>query len=199
LSFPSLFLETQINQDLRHYVNENVMVKSGRMADMLGLVLREAYLDTEVTDFLVSLDFSLKRSGDLWDHLRGKIKTKFLHRKAMEGILPQEILSKPKQGGFVPVMIFLRDSNVRKRIYQHLLHSEIILGLFKQEYLTNLFEKYEGLLEKKMYWHNFLNAQANRILFLLTFDIWHNLYLSKGEINGAKMSLSDYLSSQSGA
>jgi len=50
-SFEEVFLETQINQDLKHYVNENVMVKSGRMADMLGLTMRESYLDTDVTDF----------------------------------------------------------------------------------------------------------------------------------------------------
>ncbi len=95
--------------DLKHYVNENVMVKSGRMADMLNLTLRETYLDTDVTDFLVSLDYSLKRSGGLFDHLRGNIKTKFLHRKAMEGLLPPEVMTKPKQGGFVPVMIFLKN------------------------------------------------------------------------------------------
>jgi len=96
---PALYLETQITQDLRHYVNENVMVKSGRMADMLNLALRESYLDRDVADFLVSLDFPLKRSGDLLDHFRGNIKTKFLHRKAMEGLLPLEIMNKPKQGG----------------------------------------------------------------------------------------------------
>ena len=71
-SFADFFCETQINQDLKHYVNENVMVKSGRMADMLDLTLRESYLDTEVTDFLVSLDYHLKRSGDLFDHLKAQ-------------------------------------------------------------------------------------------------------------------------------
>ena len=55
LSFSDFYRDTQINQDLKHYVNENVMVKSGRMADMLDLTLREPYLDIEVTDFLVSL------------------------------------------------------------------------------------------------------------------------------------------------
>jgi len=47
-SFADFYLQTQINQDLKHYVNENVMVKSGRMADMLDITLRESYLDTEV-------------------------------------------------------------------------------------------------------------------------------------------------------
>jgi asparagine synthase (glutamine-hydrolysing) len=112
-SFADLYRETQVNQDLKHYVNDNVMVKSGRMADMLDVTLRESYLDTEVVDFLVSLDFRFKREGGLIDHLRGKFTAKLLHRKAMEGLLPEKVLQKPKQGGFVPVMIFLKKADLR--------------------------------------------------------------------------------------
>jgi asparagine synthase (glutamine-hydrolysing) len=192
-SFPEFYLQTQINQDLKHYVNENVMVKSGRMADMLDLTLRESYLDTEVTDFLVSLDYHLKRSGDLFDHLTGKIKTKFLHRKAMENLLPPEIMIKPKQGGFVPVMVFLKNPELRKSIYHHLLDSEVIKEYFRIDYLKTLFEGYERMQEKEIYWYNFYNSKANKILFLLTFDIWHHLYINKNLLEVTPPSLSDYL------
>ena len=192
-SFKDFFYETQINQDLKHYVNENVMVKSGRMADMLNLTLRESYLDTEVTDFLVSLDYSLKRSGGLLDHLRGKIKTKLLHRKAMEGLLPPEVMTKPKQGGFVPVMIFLKNQSLRNSIYEHLLNSKIIREYFKTDLLKNLFENYERVQGKEIYWYNFYNSKANRILFLLTFDIWHHFYIKNNPLDVSLPSLSDYL------
>ena len=192
-SFADFYLETQINQDLKHYVNENVMVKSGRMADMLDLTLRESYLDTEVTDFLVSLDYNLKRSGHLFDHLSGAVKTKFLHRKSMEDLLPSEIMNKPKQGGFVPVMIFLRDPELRKDIYRHLLNSEVIKEYFRIDYLKTLFENYEQRLGKKIYWHNFYNSKADRILFLLTFDIWHHFYFKDNVLEVTPPSLNDYL------
>jgi len=191
-SFGDFFYETQINQDLKHYVNENVMVKSGRMADMLDLTLTESYLDTEVTDFLVSLDYSLKRSGDLFDHLRGNITTKLLHRKAMENLLPPEIMTKPKQGGFVPVMIFLKDPELRKNIYRHLLNSEVMKEYFRIEYLKGLFENYEKMQGKKIYWHNFYNSKANLILYLLTFDIWHHFYIDNFERQISPPILSDY-------
>ena len=193
-SFADFYLQTQINQDLKHYVNENVMVKSGRMADMLNLTLRESYLDKDVTDFLVSLDYPQKRSGGVLDHLRGNIKTKFLHRKAMEGLLPSEVMTKPKQGGFVPVMIFLKKPELRNRIYKHLLNSKIINEYFKTEPLKNLFENYERVQGKKIYWHNFYNAKANRILFLLTFDIWHYFYIKNNPLEVSPPCLSDYLS-----
>jgi asparagine synthase (glutamine-hydrolysing) len=193
-SFEDFFLQTIINQDLKHYVNENVMVKSGRMADMLGLTLRETYLDTEVTDFLTSLDFPMKRAGGLSDHLRGRIKTKYLHRKAMEDILPAEILKKPKQGGFVPVMILLKNPGVRKNIYRHLLDSEAMKEYFRADYLKNLFESYERMQGRQIYWHNFYNAKANQVLFLLTFNIWHHSFIKCNALDIAPQALSDYLS-----
>ncbi len=192
-SFQDFYLQTQINQDLIHYVNENVMVKSGRMADMFDLTLRESYLDTGVTDFLVSMDYRLKRSGGLFDHLRGRIKTKFLHRKTVEGLLPTEIMKKPKQGGFVPVMIFLKDPALRKKIYHHLLHSKVTKEYFNAGYLNALFEKYEAVQGKEIYWHNFYNSKANRILFLLTFDIWHHFYLENKPLDVTPPPLSQYL------
>ncbi|MDY6845382.1 MAG: asparagine synthase-related protein, partial [Thermodesulfobacteriota bacterium] len=192
-SFETLYWETQINQDIKHYINENVMVKSGRVADMLDISLRESYLDTDVVDFLVSLDHPFKRSGSLIDHLRGNIKTKFLHRKAMEGLLPQEIMKKPKQGGFVPVMIFLDDPDLRRRIYNHLLNSEAIREYFTIDNLNTLFSDYERILGKTIYWHNFYNSKANRILFLLTFDIWHHFYMKNHVLDIEPLPLSEYL------
>jgi asparagine synthase (glutamine-hydrolysing) len=192
-SFATLYRETQIDQDIKHYVNENVMVKSGRMADMLDLTLRESYLDTEVADFLVSLDYRFKRSGDLIDHLMGNVKTKLLHRKAMEGLLPDEIMTKPKQGGFVPVMIFLKDPKLRIRIYHHLLNSEVIKEYFNIDYLNGLFSKYEEIQGKQIYWHNFYNSKANRILFLLTFDIWYHYFIKNHPSDVMPQPLSEYL------
>lgn len=192
-SFAQVYLETQIEQDMRHYVNENVMVKSGRMADMLGLVLRESFLDADVADFLVSLPMPVKRGGGLVDHLRGRVRSKLLHRKAMEGILPPEIMSKPKQGGFVPVMIFLNDPALRKRIYAKLLRSEVMGEYFRTDYISTLFDKYESFQQGFAGWPNFLNSKANRILFLLTFDIWHHCYLANDPLAVTPPSLNEYL------
>jgi len=196
LSFESLYHETHVNQDIKHYANENVMVKSGRMADMLDLTLRVSYLDTDVADFLVSLDFRFKRSGHLLDHITGNIQTKFLHRKAMEDLLPREIMTKPKQGGFVPVMIFLGNSDLRKRIYGHLLHSVAMKAHFNRNYLNALFTNYERIQGNNIYWHNFYNSKANRILFLLTFDIWHHFYMENAALEVTPLPLSEYLLSE---
>ena len=196
-SFAAIYRETQINQDIKHYINENLMVKSGRIADMMDLTLRESYLDNKVVDFLISLDYRFKRSGGVVDHLSGNITTKFLHRKAMEDLLPPEIMTKPKQGGFVPVMIFLKDAELRKRIYRHLLNSEVIKEYFNLDYLNTIFSNYERIQGENIYWHNFYNSKANRILFLLTFDIWYHLYVKNYALDIKPQTLSDYLFSES--
>lgn len=192
-SFEELYISAQINQDIKHYINENVMVKSGRMADMLNLTLREPFLDVDVYDFLVSIDYNLRRRGTFFDHLKGNYKSKFLHRKAMEGLLPSEIMVKPKQGGFVPVMIFLKSKQLRQRIYHHLLNSEMIKELFNTNFIDDIFQNYESMQGKTIYWHNFYNSKANRILFLLTFEIWYNQYIDNYSVDKQLPSLSDYL------
>jgi asparagine synthase (glutamine-hydrolysing) len=192
-SFEDLYCKTALNQDVRHYANENVMVKSGRMADMLGLTLREAYLDADVADFLVSLEYSLKRKGGVVDHLKGNIKTKYLHRKAMETVLPEDIMTKPKQGGFVPVMIFLKEAYLRKRIYSRLLESDTMKQYFDMKHLARLFSDYEKSHGKEIYWYNFNNSKANRILFLLTFDIWHSYYMGNSCSTTPAKNVTSYL------
>jgi len=111
----------------------------------------------------------------------------------MEDLLPPEIMTKPKQGGFVPVMIFLKDPELRKRIYHHLLNSEIVKEYFRTDYLTEIFAKYENLQGKEIYWHNFYNSKANRILFLLTFDIWYHFYIKNDAQEIEPLPLSEYL------
>lgn len=197
-SFAALYRSTQVHQDIRHYANENVMVKSGRMADMLGITLHESFLDSELADFVVGLDFPYKRGGSLTDHLRGRAVSKLLHRRSMEGILPEEILHKPKQGGFVPVMLFLRDGSLRRKIYDYLLRSRVMGEYFRNGYLKSLFAAYEERQSKPVSWANFLNSKANRILFLLTFDIWHRYYLENDPLRVEATTLSEFLDSGNG-
>lgn len=192
-SFEDFYHYTLIRQDLVYYLNENIMVKCGRMADMMGLTIKEPYLDAGLVDFIISLDYRFKRSGSLCDHLIGKGKGKYLHRRVMEGVLPPEILNKPKQGGFVPVKIFLNDSALRKMIYKYLLHSKIIGNYFKVDYLKRLFDVFEACLKKPIFWPNFLNAKASHILCLLTFEIWYKYYIENDPINVNPAKLNEHI------
>jgi len=183
----------QVNQDLLHYVNENVMVKSGRMANALGMTLRESFLDKEVADFLLSLELQLKRKGSFADLLRGRSKAKYLHRVAFGGLLPSEIMNKPKQGGFVPLRVFMGDPSLRQRIYNHLLNSELMKSHFRMDYLKSMFDAYEEAETRPAYWYNYYSSKVNRIMFLLVFDLWYKQFVENGALSAPSSRLKDYL------
>jgi len=90
-------------------------------------------------------------------------------------------------------MIFLKKPDMRNQIYHHLLNSEVIKEYFRTDYLENLFNSYERMQGRKIYWHNFYNAKANQILFLLTFDIWYQLYSNNNVSEVIPPQISDYL------
>ncbi len=182
-----------VNQDLLHYANENVMVKSGRMANFLGMTIRESFLDKEVVDFLLSLERRLKRKGSITDLLRGTSQAKYLHRVAVAKLLPSEIMNKPKQGGFVPLRVFMSDPSLRKRIYDHLLNSTLMKSLFRMDYLKSLFDAYEKAEARPAYWYNYYSSKVNRIMFLLVFDLWHRQFVENDALTAPAPRLKDYL------
>ncbi len=192
-SYEDLYNFVLVHQDLLHYANENVMVKSGRMANFLGMTIRESFLDKEVVDFLLSLDRQLKRKGSMLDLLRGTSQAKYLQRLAVASLLPEEIMKKPKQGGFVPLRLFMGDPILRKRIYDHLLHSRLMKSLFRRDYLKSLFDTYEQAETRPTYWYNYYSSKVNRIMFLLVFDVWHKQFVENSSLLAPPARLQDYL------
>jgi len=116
----SYYHHALIHQDLEHYAFQNILFKSFRMAEMFGIKLREAYLDKDVIEFVLSTHFKLKTKGSLWDLLMGKRVAKYLHRLSTERLLPSEVFNKPKQGGFVPMTFLLRNPLVRGKVFDYL-------------------------------------------------------------------------------
>ena len=181
ISLPEAYNFSLIHQDIEHYVCQNVLVKSNRLADMFGIVPREAYLDNTVVDFVLSLDVSLKRQGKLFDYLKGTTKTKYTHRLAMQQLLPPEVLGKPKQGGHVPMTFLLRDEQRRKKIYRYLLRSKILNELMNIGVVKNLLQEYESFVQTPQQWRNYhyQDTKANQILYLLTFCLWYEIFINQ--------------------
>ena len=194
LSLDEYYNHSVIHQDLEHYACQNVLVKSNRISEMFGLITRDSYLDYKVVDFLLSLELPLKRRGSLIDYFQGKTKTKYLHRLSLERMLPLEILSKPKQGGFVDMSVLLSDSNRRDIIYKHILGSNILKEYFDMGYVSDLLKEYEALLHKKIYWQSHRDSKTNKILYLLTFSLWYEIFLKNSEKHNWDAKLSEMLS-----
>lgn len=81
------------------YLQDNILVKTDRASMLSSLESRAVFLDNDLVDFCRRLPNRFKlRNG----------QRKYLLRKALQGLLPPEILNRPKKGFGVPVADWLR-------------------------------------------------------------------------------------------
>jgi asparagine synthase (glutamine-hydrolysing) len=78
----------------RIYLQDDILTKIDRASMLHALEVRSPFLDIELVDFVRCLPHT-------WKLRRGK--SKFLLRHAMQGLLPAEIVARPKQGFAVPM------------------------------------------------------------------------------------------------
>lgn len=97
---PELPLATRLQYlDLKTYLPDDIMVKVDRASMAVSLEAREPLLDHK----LVEAAFALP------DKLRSDGKTlKLMFKQAMRGVLPEEILAKPKKGFSIPWMTWVK-------------------------------------------------------------------------------------------
>ena len=87
----------------RLYLENDILTKIDRASMMNSLEVRAPFLDIDVIDFARKIPMEYKlRHG----------QTKYLLKKAMEPLLPRQILYRAKQGFAVPVARWFRDSSL---------------------------------------------------------------------------------------
>ena len=192
-SFDDYYQYALIHQDIEHYACQNVLVKSFRMAELFDIRLRETYLDYEVIDFLVSLPMRLKTKGRAREFLRGRRTTKYLHRLAMKKRLPEEIMAKPKQGGFIRMTMLLSNSEVRKAVFRYLLKSEAIRAYMNMRFVAGLLSEYERGIRRPLYWESYWDCKVNQLMNLLVFAIWYETIFMRREGAPPRFTLSEFL------
>jgi asparagine synthase (glutamine-hydrolysing) len=85
--------------DIKTYLVDNILVKVDRMSMAASLETRVPLLDYRLVEFALNLPDEMKIH-------RGK--TKRILREAVKGLVPDRILSKPKQGFSIPIKNWLR-------------------------------------------------------------------------------------------
>jgi asparagine synthase (glutamine-hydrolysing) len=87
----------------RLYLQDDILVKTDRAGMMHSLEVRAPFLDIELVDFVRTIPHTYK--------LRRGV-TKYLLKKALEPLLPRDIISRPKQGFAMPVGRWLADGDL---------------------------------------------------------------------------------------
>jgi len=121
--------------DLKTYLVGDINTKVDRASMAHSLEVREPLMDHELVEWLATLPSSLK--------IRGR-EGKFLLKKAMEPLLPDDVLYRPKMGFAVPMVRWLRGP-LKRRVRDAVLGERMAAtGWFNRSYLQHLVEAHES-------------------------------------------------------
>lgn len=146
--------------DINFYMAEDILTKVDRASMAVSLEVRAPFLDPRVAQFAASLPIEYK--------LRGS-QGKYILKKAVEPLLPREILQRPKKGFGIPIAEWLKG---RLNPLMHDLLAEKRLreqGLFDAAFVQKIVTEHEtgAASHHKQLWT------------LLVFQLWYDNFLTE--------------------
>lgn len=149
-------INREIYLDMRYMMTDSVLMKVDKMSMASSLEIRVPFLDHPLVEFLATLPGKWKLKG---------LRTKHVFRSALNGILPDNIVNRGKQGYSLPVKHLLR--NELKGYMTGLLNeSPVIREHHNIDYINRLIKEHCEMA------HN-----HNHILWgLMNVAIWHNRF-----------------------
>lgn len=160
-------INRQLYVDIKSYLVDNILVKVDRMSMATSLEARVPFLDHRFVEFAATIPSAMK--------LKGK-STKYLLKKAMGDLLPNEILTRGKEGFSIPIKNWLK-TDLKDLMMDVLEPSKVKReGFFNPEYVEKL--KDEHLKDKENHSH--------RLWSMMVFGIWQDIYLRSENNNYEK-------------
>ena len=151
-------LEQLLYLDSKTYLPADILTKVDRMTMAASLEARSPLLDHKLIEFAARIPADLKLKN---------LETKYIFKQAVRGIVPNEILDRPKQGFGVPVDVWI-NQKLRPRIRETLLESKTTeRGFFDKKYVELLLN--EHFKERR--------DHAWRLWALFVFELWQRQFL----------------------
>ena len=151
-------LDQQQYADLKRYLPDDILFKVDRMSMAVSLEARGPLMDHTLVEFAACLPPSLRMHG---------FSMKYLLKRAMGDVLPQQILHRPKLGFNIPYKNWLRHELLG--LLQEALSPAHLRqqGIFHPEYVQKLIHEHtEGV-----------HDHAHKLWQLLIFQLWAEHYL----------------------
>lgn len=147
--------------DFETYLPEDILTKVDRMSMAHSIEARVPLLDNDVVDFAARVPASLKiRNG----------RRKHILKETAAGLLPAEILNRPKQGFAVPLGMWFREG-LRDFFADVLLSPRTRQrGYFEPPFIERLIR--EHVTDRR--------EHTLRLWALAVFEIWHRQYMDAG-------------------
>ncbi len=147
-----LYLDSKTN------LPSDILVKVDRMSMAASLEARVPLLDHKLIEFVEKIPTTLKLKG---------LETKYIFKKALEGIVPNEILYREKQGFGVPIGEWI-NTKLRDRIHGELLESKTLdRGYFNKSYIKTLLDEHS----------NNRRDHSDLLWILWMLELWHRKFI----------------------
>ncbi len=145
--------------DINYYLAEDILTKVDRAAMAVSLETRAPFLDPRVGQFAASIPVEYK--------LKGKIG-KIILKEAMKGLLPENILNRPKKGFGIPIAEWLKGR--LNPLMHDMLGAERLRSqaLFDADYVQQLIREHETGTA----------SHHKELWTLLVFQLWFDNFLS---------------------
>jgi len=146
--------------DSKTYLPGDILTKVDRMSMAVSLEARTPLLDHKLIEFVMRIPASMKMSG---------LETKHIFKKAVEDVVPHEILNRPKQGFGMPIDEWI-NQQLKDRI-RDTLHGFRARqrDYVNPDYVNILLEEHERGRRNHSY--------ALWALFML--ELWHRTYVDQ--------------------
>ena len=146
--------------DSKTYLPGDILTKVDRMSMAASLEARAPFLDHKLIEFVTQIPPSLKLSGG---------ETKYILKRAVRGLVPNEILTRPKMGFGVPIEEWI-NRELRDRIHETLTSPRARQrGCFDPRYINVLLDEHERGRRD--------HSSALWTLFML--ELWHQRYVDR--------------------
>jgi asparagine synthase (glutamine-hydrolysing) len=153
------FLDAMMRADVAQYLPDCLLVKVDIASMAHSLEARSPLLDHTFMEFAAKLPADFK--------LRNGVK-KYIFRKAVAHLLPEEILTRPKMGFGVPLDHWFRGA-LRELTHDVLLGSSADRGYFRQAEIRRWIDEHERGVRN---WQD-------QLWTLLMLELWHRAFIDK--------------------
>lgn len=151
-------VDTLLYLDSKTYLPGDILTKVDRMSMAVSLEARVPLLDHKLIEFVTRIPAELKMKG---------AETKHIFKRAVRGLVPDEILDRPKQGFGLPMQKWI-NQELRGYIHDVLLdHKTLTRGYFNQDYIALLFDEHDRARRD----------QSRPLWTLFMFELWQRTFL----------------------
>ncbi|MDE3059220.1 MAG: asparagine synthase (glutamine-hydrolyzing) [Bacteroidota bacterium] len=154
------YLKRMIYVELKNRLPELLLMRVDKVSMATSVEARVPFLDHRMVEYSMRIPAEFKIKGGI---------TKYILKKAVEGIIPRNIIYRKKQGFAAPMSEWLRNE-WSSFAEEKLLNSQLLReGYFNKTYLHSLFER-----------HKATKVDAGQYLWnLLNLTLWHEYWIEE--------------------